>query len=161
MPTVYFDDLDLRKVETSYEIDRVNEARKSGHICLIRERKPNPKLRYSRLILQNRESGEFAEVPSREFFTRAGHVVYSEEEWATVQKVKGYARIHKSECNWGAYILPPDAKVGEDFLIPELIEDLLAVEFWYWISAAESAIATWDGRDLIINPSSYERHLVG
>ena len=162
MPTVYSENSDLRKVETSYDIDRVNEARESGHICLIRERKSNPELAFYRLMLKNRKIREFADVPSRKFFTRgSGLVVYNEEEWATVQEVRGYARIHKSECNWGAYILPPDAKVGEDFLIPELIEDLLASEFWHSITAAESAIANLDGRDLIIDHSSYEMHLIG
>lgn len=162
MSTVYSSNLDLRTVETSYDIERVNEAKKSGHICLIRKRAPNPKLRFSRLILQNRETGEFAEVPSREFYMQyTRHMVYSEDQWATIQEVKGYARLSKTDRNWGAYILPPDAKVGEEFVISELIEDLLATEFWHSKTAAESAIATWDGKDLVIDHSSYEMHLIG
>lgn len=162
MSSVYSKNLDLRTVETSYDIKRVNEAKKNGYICLIRKRTPNPELDFSRLILQNRESGEFVEVPSREFgaqYTR--RMFYSEKDWVTVQEVKGYARIPKTDCDWGAYILPPDAKVGEEFVISELIEDLLATEFWHSKTAAESAIATWDGEDLVIDHSSYEMHLIG
>lgn len=162
MSSIYSKNLNLRTVETSCDIKRVNEAKKSGHICLIRKKTSNPQLRFSRLILQNHESGEFAEVPSREFHVQyGGRKVYSEDEWGTIHEIKGYARMPKTDSDWGAYILPSDAKVGEEFLICELIEDLLATEFWHSKSAAESAIATWDGKDLVIDHSSYKTHLIG
>lgn len=162
MPSIYSNNLGLRTVETSYVIERVNKAKKSGHICLIRNRTLNPKLQFSRLILQNRQNGEFVEVPSREFHVQyGGRKFYSEDEWSIIHEAKGYARIPKTESDWGAYILPSDAKVGEEFVISELIEDLLATEFWYSKTAAESAIAIWDGKDLVIDHSSYEMHLIG
>lgn len=151
----------LRKVRTSYDLEAVNKAVGRGYICLIRKRIQNFELRFSQLILRNRKSGEFIEVPSREFFTRQGRMVYGEEEWAFVQEVEGYARPPKNEGNWGAYILPPDPRVGEEFLIADLIEDLLATKFWYSVTAAETAIATWDGKDLVIDHSSYCMEIIG
>ena len=59
------------------------------------------------------------------------------------------------------YILPADAFFGEQFFISDLIEDFLATSFWYSKTAAEDAVATWNGFDLIIDHSSYKVELIG
>lgn len=162
MSSVYADTSRIRKVETTYHIEEVNEARSNGCICLIRRRELNSDLQFECLILRNRENGNFVIVPSRTVYQQYRESeVYSEDEWETVQEVEGYARIPKTECNWGAYILPKDPQVGEEFLIVDLIEDLVATSFWYSKTAATSAIATWDGKDLIIDHSSYRMILIG
>jgi len=153
----------LRNVETSFDIKRVNIASQAGLICLFKKRAKNPDLRFNELILRHRISGQFVSVPDRMVFQQydKSPTYYEEDEWLLIEEVKGYARPSPHLSSWGFYILPEDAGIGEKFFIPELIEDLLATEFWGTKIAAETAVATWTGEDLVIEPSSYRRVLIG
>ena len=151
----------LREVETVFDAKQINTAQKNGAICVARRREINPDLNLTSLLLRNRDNKEYITVPEREYYERSGPVSYDESAWELIQEVQGYARPSISENNWGAYILPADAKVGERFFIKKLIEDLVASKFWYSVTPAETAIATWDGTNLVIDHSSYSFQLVG
>ena len=151
----------LREAKTVFHVDQLNAAQKRGAICIVKHRDFNPSLSLSSLLLRHRENQEYITVPKREFYLRSGLVNYDEAEWELIQEVKGYARPSPSDNNWGAYILPADAKVSERFFVEKLIEDLVANHFWYSVTAAETAIATWDGKSFVIDHSSYSFQLVG
>ena len=153
----------LREAKTVYDIGELNSAVAQGSICLVRRKEFNAGLNISALLLRNRQSGEYVVVPDRKVYQQYSQaaLTYEEAEWALVQTVEGYARQIHNESNWGAYVLPADAEVGERFFIPELIEDLVASTFWYSVIPAETAEATWDGSELIIDHSSYRLELVG
>lgn len=153
----------MREVKTVYNVDDLNDAIAQGLICLVKKKEFNAGLNISALLLRNSETGEYIVVPDRTVRQQYSGIpfTYSEDEWALVQKVEGYARRIHNECNWGAYVLPADAKNGETFFIRELIEDLVASEFMNTISPAETAEAIWNGSDLIIDHSSYRRVLIG
>ena len=151
----------LREVETVFDAKQINTAQKNGAICVTRRREINPDLNLTSLLLRNRDNKEYITVPEREYYERSGLVNYDKSAWELIQEVQGYARPSISENNWGAYIMPADAKVGERFFIKKLIEDLVASKFWYSVTPAETAIATWDGTNLVIDHSSYSFQLVG
>ena len=153
----------LREVKTVYDVAKLNCALAEGSICLVKHKEFNTELNISALLLRNRTSGEYVVVPDRTVYQQyaKARLTYGEAEWELVQAVEGYARRIHNESNWGAYVLPGDAELGERFFISELIEDLVASKFWYSVIPAETAEATWDGSELIIDHSSYRMELVG
>jgi hypothetical protein len=153
----------LRVARTVYTLKDLNEARSSGNICILRQRIRNPNLESHELMLRNRENSEYVIVPDRTVYRQYGRGVqeYPDSEWELIFETVTYGRANRRSYIWGAYILPSDALHGESFLITDLIEDLLAANFWYQRIAAETAEAVWNGRDLIISPGSYEQILVG
>lgn len=153
----------LREVLTVFDVKKLNKAAIGGEICIIRPLRKNPELELSSLLLRHRRHGHYAVTPSRNVYQQYGRnpEVYSEDEWELIQEIDGYARAIRHESNWGAYIVPSDASIDERFFIGELIEDLVASEFWYTVYTAESAEAVWDGTDLVIDPRSYRYELVG
>lgn len=153
----------LREVITVSNVSDLDEAHRSGAICIVKRLNENPQLRTHGLLLQSRKSGEFLEVPAREVYQQYGRgkKIYDEGEWALIQEIEGYARPCQRSSGWAAYIVPADASIGEQFYIPDLIEDLVAASFWYTVYAAETAEAIWNGVDLEILPASYKTEMIG
>lgn len=152
----------LREILTTSSTKELNDARKSGDSVVIRKYKQNPRLMDKLLLLQNTQTGEIIEAPSRNYIRQYGEqVFFSRREWKLIFKFSSYSRRNPPSKDWAAYIVPKETKVGENVFISRLIEDLVACEFWSSRYAAESAIATWDGKDLIIDHNSYKAHLVG
>lgn len=59
-------------------------------------------------------------------------------------------------------VLPTDPIPGERLYIPNLIEDCLVTEFWSSIYLAGSGFAFWDGIDLELDKSEFEKvYLIG
>lgn len=153
----------LREIVTVFDVGQLNDAHRAGAICKIRKLMQNPELKTSALLLRNRKDGEYVVTPSREVYQQYGRgkKSYTEEDWELIQNVEGYARSVRHDSDWAAYIIPSDAAIGERFFIRDLIEDLVASNFWYTVSAASSAEAVWDGVDLVIDHDSYRYELVG
>lgn len=151
----------LREVRTVYDVAELNNAVEKGSICLVKQKELNDDLKIFALLLRNRATGEYVVVPGRTVYTRKAPLTYSEAEWELVQTVEGYARRIRNASNWGAYVLPRDAKLGERFFIAELIEDFVASKFWYTVRPAETAEATWDGSELVIDHTSYRLWIMG
>ena len=60
------------------------------------------------------------------------------------------------------YLVPKDAKEGERFYIEDVIDDIVAERFWDGIYRAKSGVGVWNGKDLEIDESLYEKtFLVG
>ncbi len=154
---------ELREVETVYDADELNAAVARGARCIVRRKELNSKLNISGMLLRNRKSGEYIAVPGREVYRQysGSPIVYGDDEWELVQAIEGYARRIHHESNWAAYILPGDAMLGERFFIKDLIEDLVATEFWSTVTPAETAEAVWNGTELVIDHSSYKLVLIG
>jgi hypothetical protein len=152
----------LRIVQTVYTVEALNEAQSSGKICILRQRFRNQALEQRDLMLRNRKDFRYEVVPDRTVFTQhSGVQEYPENDWELIFESVSYGRSWRRDYTWGAYIIPSDAQFGEGFLITDLIEDLLAATHFYYLVPADHAEAVWNGKDLIINPSSYEQILIG
>lgn len=162
-PRSQFNRSELREVETVYSAEELNAALARGAKFIVRRKERNSELNISGLLLRNRNSGEYIQVPAREVHQQYSRtpIVYGNDEWELVHTVKGYARRIHHESNWAAYVLPGDAMVGERFFIKDLIEDLVATEFWSTVTPAETAEAVWNGTELVIDHSSYKFVLIG
>ena len=149
----------LRVVETTYDVDRLNAARQNGLQILIITVSKNPALMLRSLLLKNKDTGEIIQVSgwrvNRQYALPP--LVFSEKEWELVYQVNDYARVRKSEQNWGAYILPERVGIGERLYIADLIEDVMATAFWGSVWYAADGIAEWNGTDLIIDLHEYDR----
>lgn len=154
---------DLRQVDTIRDVEQLNAAISENMTVIIRIRERNPALEMRSLFLRHRLHSIYEKVPSRVVFQQYGRgkKEYTEADWELVSEIVTYARPSRHDAGWGAYILPANAQIGERFFIPDLIEDLLATEFWYAKKAAEEAEAIWNGEDLIIDHNSYKYELVG
>lgn len=160
-PKFLGNDRGLREIETTYDFRRLNKAKEEGLNFRIVPINRNPALELRSLLLRNRDTGEFTSVPSRAFHAqRLGLLEYPEDEWELVHEVLGYGRTRDQSQNWGAYILPNDLKVGEEVYIPDLIQDIVATEFWGTVWPAGDAIATWDGQKLKISEEEYSRFML-
>ena len=153
----------LRLARTVYTLEDLNEARLLGNICILRQRTRNPALECRELMLRNRQNSEYVIVPDRTVYRQHGRGVqeYPDSEWELVFETVTYGRSNRRSYLWGAYVIPCDALHGESFLIIDLIEDLLAANFWYRKIAAERSESVWNGKDVIINRGSFEQILVG
>lgn len=152
----------LREIKTISSTIELNDAQKGGDRVIIRKYKQNPQLLHKALLLQNIKTGEVVEAPSRNYIRQyAEHVSLPESEWQLVFEFSSYSRENPPSREWAAYIVPKDTEIGERVFIRNLIEDLVACEFWNYKYAAESAVATWDGNDLVIDHDSYKAHLIG
>lgn len=162
-PMFIGNDRGLLEIETTYNCDRLNIAKENGSVCLITPIVRNPQLELHSLLLRNRENGEFVSVPSRAFHAQYTRFLeYPDSQWEKIQKVSGYGRTRDQSQNWGAYIFPKSLKIGTEVYIPDVIEDIVATEFWYTVWPAGDAIATWDGQELKIDHSVYDKlHLIG
>ena len=149
----------LPVVETLYSVDAVNDAIASGYSCIVKPIKQNPELKLKSLLLRNRNTGEFCQVPSRlvhQQYSREPKI-YSEEVWDEIGTVTGYARTRLEGNGWAAYKLPKNLEVGSRVYIRDLIEDIIAEGFMYGIAAAVDAEAVWNGASLEIDRGIYDR----
>jgi len=55
------------------------------------------------------------------------------------------------------YLVPKDAREGERFYIEDVIGDIVAERFWGSIIRAKDGEAVWNGRNLEIDKSLYEK----
>ena len=154
----------LRVVETIYDVDGLNAATQKGLRSLILTVSKNPDLRLRSLLIQNKATGELKNVSSRHIDRQYDlpPLIYSEKEWELLLEINDYARVRKSEQNWGAYILPEKIQIDERVYIADLIEDVVATAFWGSVYYAVDGIAVWNGTDLILDHDEYNSlHMVG
>ncbi len=147
----------LSEIETTYSLQRVNQAQEQGHEILIVERKQNPELVIKKLLLRNRDTGTYEYASSRRVFAQYGEIIeYPEKEWELVREVSGYGRNRDIADDWGAYIIPNDIVLGEKVYISDLIEDLVACRFWENVWYASDAQAIWTGERLNLDTAAYD-----
>ena len=154
----------LREVTTTYKTDIINKATKEGKPFFIREVKINPELQTTSLLLKERLTGEYIHVPSRLFYTsnytQQFKKEYPEELYELVLETNEYHRIRKTNQNWGAYILPEDAKPKERFYIPNIIEDIVSSKFKGMILVATDGIGIFTGESFELDKSVYSNNQI-
>jgi hypothetical protein len=149
---------ELRVIKTVYEADLLNEFISGGRTYIIRDIKRTQKLYSERLLLRNYDTGMFEEVPAREFFVQYGtRMSFPENQWELVRDYKIYFRDRKNPHPWAAYILPENVKIGERLYIDDIIEDILMEKFWNSKYAASDGECVWNGSDIEIDMSLYDR----
>ena len=150
---------DLRVIKTVYDTMKLNSAQKDGHHCLIKKIERTGNLYSYWCLFRNYKTGEYEFMPSRKNYVQYGEEKnYPEEEWEIIEKVKFYNRVRNSSAlGWAAYIIPKDAKVGERFYIEDIIEDILMEHFWSSKFAATDGECIWNGNDIEIDKSLYDR----
>ena len=154
----------LREVTTTYKTDIINKAAKDGNPFFIREVKINPELQTTSLLLKERLTGEYIHVPSRLFYTsnytQQFKKEYPEELYELVLETNEYHRIRKTNQNWGAYILPEDAKPKERFYIPNIIEDIVSSKFRRMVLVATDGVGIFTGESFEIDKSVYSNNQI-
>ena len=149
----------LREVTTAYRTDIINKSAKDGKPFFIREVKINPELQTTSLLLKERLTGEYIHVPSRLFYTsnytQQFKKEYPEELYELVLETNEYHRIRKTNQNWGAYILPEDAKPKERFYIPNIIEDIVSSKFRRMVLVATDGVGIFTGESFELDRSVY------
>lgn len=146
---VTYNKAELRRVTTSFSLDEVNDAIKTGHTVLFENIKLNEKLFTHSYIFRDKENRLVTYGYSREYPRQYSEwVELPESEWDELLKVKEYARKRSLNHDWAAYILPLDPLQGEELYIEDLIEDVLVTEFWYRKIYAIDGIAVWNGKEL-------------
>lgn len=149
---------ELPIVKTCYDLYTLNEAIKGGHQTCIIKISQNPELRLSGILLRNKTTGEYMLVKERRMYVQYGRIKeYSVEEWETIHEVRGYARTRPANEGWGAYILPLGVEPGGRVYVEDLLEDLVAFEFWYSVGAAVDGEGIWDGCSITIDRTLYRR----
>ena len=145
----------LPVVKTSSEIHQINDFVGDGYRAVVRIREPNAELYQFRMVLQNKESGKIAKVPSRTMFVQYGdELFYPESEWTLVHEGVEYVRPHTED--WAAYLVPPEVKPGERVYVRDVIEDIYVTTFWDLIYYATNGEAIWTGTDLSLIMTHYE-----
>jgi hypothetical protein len=148
----------LPVVTTCYSIYEFNEAVKNGHQTCIMKITDNEKLRLKGILLRNKTSGEYIVVKERRMYVQYGRIQeYPVDEWEAIYDVSGYARTRPAHEGWGAYILPHGVKPGDRLYIEDLLEDLVAFEFWYSVGAAVDGEGIWTGSTIEIDEKLYRR----
>ena len=152
----------LQVVETTYDVERLNAAQKNGLKSLIVPVSKNSSLVLKSLLIRNKSTAEIIKVSGWKEYQQCGVLEYSEKDWDLIYHEKDYARVRKSEQNWGAYILPEKVGIGERLYIAELVEDVVAASFWSSVWYAADGIAEWNGTNLILDLDMYNVfHMVG
>jgi hypothetical protein len=154
-------DLECPVIKSTYSRDDIQNHLLEGKEVLIRAIERNSQLERAMLILVNHQSHKLIEVTGRRVYQQYGNVLdFPESEWKEIGRYSSYAR-ERRDCEYGAYLIPYDLEVGTRVYLPELIEDVVATDFWGKI-AAEDGFAVWDGKDLKLDLEPYERiHLIG
>ena len=157
----------LRTVKTirekSYDKDYLSaEDIRNNHI-ITKKIEPNEDFFSTRMLLKNYKTGALKQVTDRQMFVQYGeHVYYPETEWEELLTFKKYRGSNYYLYTWAMYLVPKDAKKGERFYIEDVIDDIVAERFWGGVYRAEDGVGTWDGKDIVIDKSLYDRmFLVG
>jgi len=149
-------------VKTLYNLNEINTHIKNGRTVLFRKIKKNNSLYTQRYVFRNRADGTLADSKGRIECAQYGRVThYTEDEW---EELFTYRFYHQYDPEMGAkayaaYLLPEGISAGERVYIEDLIEHIMATEFW-WPVAAADAFAVWNGKNLIIDETPFRSVLM-
>ena len=143
------------KTVTYYELD---EKMHQKNYILFKKIEPSSNFFKTFMLLRNIKTNEIKHVTSRKMFVQYGKWVnYPEAEWMEVLRYKDYTGKRERLFTWAAYVVPKNAKIGERFYIEDIIGDIKAEEFWGSVFRAKDGVGVWDGKDLDIDESLYDR----
>jgi len=150
----------LRVVKTLFDLDEITQAQQEGNIIIMRDHVNHPLLTVGMHIYKNVKTGEYRKARGRTYtrqYSCEQITEYPIEEWEEVLFYR--ENLRKVDYDFGAYVLPGDAQVGEKFYIENLIESVYSGSFWEANFYSVDTDATWDGEDLKIEKRM--NHLVG
>ncbi len=135
----------LRVIETSRDIDEINEYARKGFFPLIKEVIPNYKIQIKFAVYQNKKTGEIKRFGDFRSLYRNDLTDYE----VIIPWTRYYPYHH--QLPFAAYIIPKDIKIGERVFIKDIIEDIVA-SIWNQgdVLKLNSYVAVWDGEDLKI-----------
>lgn len=158
----------IKIVETLHTIHEINDYITQGRKVVVMPITKNPELYVTRYLYRNVHDGTYVDASGREEYVQYGNVNhYPPEDYEEVHRYERYC--HKSEYldraeasdiglghgGYAAYLLPEDIETDDYVYIPELIEHIVATDFWGPIPATDG-YATWNGESLVINEEAYK-----
>ena len=152
----------LRVIKTIREKDynrySLSVEDKAKNNLIMKKIEPNEDFISRRMMLQNYKTGEIKEVSDRKMYVQYGEEVnYPYEQWKELLTYKIYQGSKKDLYTWAMYLVPKDAKEEERFYIEDIIGDIVAERFWEGIYRAKDGVGIWNGEDLEIDVSLYEK----
>jgi len=146
----------LRVVKTLFDLDEITQAQQEGNIIIMRKHINHPQLTVGMHIYKNIKTGEFRKARGRTYNPPFEFEIteYPIEEWEEVLYYR--ENLRKVDYDFGAYVLPGDAKVDEKFYIENLIESVYSGSFWEAKFYSVDTDATWDGEDLKIEKRTHD-----
>ena len=152
----------LRVVKTirgkDYDSNSLSAEDSDKNYLITKKIEPNEAFFSRRIVLQNYKTGEIKEVSDRKMFIQYGEEVnYPEDEWKELLNYKIYQGSKNDLYTWAMYLVPKDAKEGERFYLEDIIDDIVAERFWDGIYRAKDGVGIWNGKDLDIDESLYEK----
>lgn len=132
----------LREIETSRNLDEINEFAKKGFFPLIKEVKENFVIHRKYAVFQNKSTGEIMKLGDY----RSVYRLDLSDFTLVIPWTRYYP--YKHELPFAAYIIPKDIKVGERVYLKDLIEDLIESRWNQGdVYRLQSCIAVWNGED--------------
>lgn len=155
----------LPQVLTVYSAHQINYYRAKGHEAYVVPIRKSSMFMHRNLLLENRVTGDLIETTGRTVHTlqyggRTDH--YPRKEWKLIKRSTAYLRERRHpNRGWGAYVLPINVQEGDRVYISDLIEDVIATDFWGPIPADDGE-GIWDGKKICLDMKPYSKiHLVG
>ena len=149
-------DLTIPIISSTYSKEEIQKALYDGFRIVFRAVEKNCELEQTMFLFQNKESLELVETTGREVFQQYGRILsYPESEWIEIGRFKSYGRKPR-DAYYGAYLIPSALEVGTKVYLSDLIEDVVATDFWGKI-AADDGFAVWNGEDLVLDTEAYEQ----
>jgi len=133
------------------------EDRNKNHL-ITQTINPNKDFFSTMLLLQNYRTGQIEYATSRKMFVQYGREInYPENEWKQLLAYEVYQGSKDYLYTWAMYLVPKNAKEGERFYIEDVIDDIVAERFWGSVIRAKDGVGIWNGRNLEIDKSLYEK----
>jgi hypothetical protein len=138
-----------RVIKTARSLEAMNAGLSRQLRPLVKMVEPNPKLRRTCTLVQNRASGEVTRTTE----LGAPWEKYDETLWEVVATEVPISDSPKSAI--AAYLLPHDLRVGERVVLEDVIEEIVGMEHsgrgGIFATRLNSAEAVWDGEDLFLD----------
>lgn len=136
----------IKRIQTAWTIDDMNKAVDDGFKLHIVDYKENPEVFCKVILLKDPVTGKINTSGDYRSIIR-GNYKSSPANF----KIYPTGKL-KTNLPFGAYLLPPNLKLGEIVLIEEIIEELVG---GYWnqgdVLRQETCLAIWDGEKFEYN----------
>ncbi len=140
-----------RVIKTARTIEAMNAALSQGLRPLVKKVEPNPELRRTCTLIQNRTSGEVKRT-----CIDGGWEEYDETQWDVV--ISELQTNESARSQIAAYLVPLALEIGERVVLEDLIAEIVAGRYsgrgGFYATRCDRAEAVWDGVDFVLDESS-------
>ena len=141
-----------------YDSNSLSAEDSDKNYLITKKIEPNEAFFSRRMVLQNYKTGAIEDVSGRKMYVQYGEEVnYPEDEWKELLSYEIYQGSKIDLYTWAMYLVPKDAKEGERFYLQDIIGDIVAEIFWDGKYRAKDGVGIWNGKDLEIDESLYEK----